>query len=282
MAASADADLTGMWAALYHEDAVERIPGPEMGDFLTLPLNEAGRLRAESYDPERLSAVQEYQCRPHAADYSMRGLSLPMRVWEEVVPVTQKVIAIRTRKAWQDMERTIWLDGRPHPPENSMHTWQGFSTGVWEGTMLTVTTTHIKPGYLRRNGVPRSDQVLLTEHWTRHGRYLTVTTVIDDPAFLTEPLVRSSNWALEPERKIHPNSCSLSVESVFPVGTVPHHMPGKNPYLREFAGWYGLPYEATRGGAETMYPEYRQEMGPSTPPEYCERFCTCTGVGNCE
>jgi hypothetical protein len=278
----ADEDFTGMWAALYHEDAIERIPGPELADYLTLPLNDAARLRAESYDPERMSAVPEYQCRPHAADYAMRGLALPMRIWQEVDPVTQELTAIKTRMAWHDMKRTIWMDGRPHPPENAQHTWQGFSTGVWEGNMLTTTTTHIKPGYIRRNGVPRSDKVVLTEHWVRHGRYLTVTTVIDDPVFLTEPLVRSSNWALEPERKILPNGCNTTVESILPEGTVPSFLPGQNPYLHEFADWYGLPYEATRGGAETMYPEYRKIMGEVKPLQQCERFCNCTGVGNCE
>ncbi len=70
--------------------------------------------------------------------------------------------------AW-DSERTIYMDGRGHPPEYANHTWQGSSTAVWEGNMLTVTTTHLKENYLRRNGVPRSDQATVTEHWMRHG-----------------------------------------------------------------------------------------------------------------
>ena len=57
------------------------------------------------------------------------------------------------------------MDGRPHPPEYADHTWQGFSTGIWEGNMLTITTTHLKTNYIRRNGVPRSDKATLTEHW---------------------------------------------------------------------------------------------------------------------
>ena len=78
------------------------------------------------------------------------------------------------------MERTIHLDGRPHPPDEAAHSWQGFSTGVWEGNMLTVTTTHLKENYLRRNGIPRSDQATATEHWIRHSDYLTVVTVIEE------------------------------------------------------------------------------------------------------
>ena len=61
-----------------------------------------------------------------------------------------------------------------------------------------------------------------------------------------------------------------------PADYVPSHLPGTNPYLHEVADWYGLPYEATRGGAETLYPEYRSKMGkPEKSPEKCERYCTC-------
>ncbi len=65
--------------------------------------------------------------------------------------------------------------------------------------------------------------------------------------------------------------------------TVPNYLPGENPYLTEFAEWYGLPFEATRGGAEKMYPEYREKLGApyATPPEHCERYCVCTGLLDC-
>ncbi len=94
------------------------------------------------------------------------------------------------------MERTIWLDGRPHPGPNAPHTWAGFSTATWDVNMMNVYTTHLKENYMRRNGIPRSDQATYREHWVRHGNYLTVVTVITDPAFLTEPLVRSQSWVL--------------------------------------------------------------------------------------
>ena len=50
------------------------------------------------------------------------------------------------------------------------------------------------------------------------------------------------------------------VEIDRPQGAVPHHLPGTNPFLAEFAMRYNVPVEATRGGAETMYPEYRIKM----------------------
>jgi hypothetical protein len=273
-------DFSGEWSPLYHEDAPERLPGPELGDYTELPINAAARMRADSWDADRISVVEQYQCRPHGSDYSMRGLG-NLRVWREIDQTTQKLIAFHTHMLAWDSERIVYMDGRPHPPDYAAHTWQGFSTGVWEGNMLTITTTHLKENYIRRNGVPRSDQAIVTEHWMRHGDYLTVTTVIDDPVFLTEPLVRSDNWFLDPGQHIGIFGCEYAAELPRPEGTVPHHLPGTNPFLKEFATWYGLPYEATRGGAETLYPEYRSKLGDYKPPEKCDRYCTCTTLFNC-
>ena len=72
-AALAQVDFSGNWVPLFHEDQPERLPGPELGDYSGIPLNDAGRLRGDSYDGDRISVVTEYQCRPHGGDYSMRG-----------------------------------------------------------------------------------------------------------------------------------------------------------------------------------------------------------------
>jgi hypothetical protein len=278
--ARAQVDFTGEWAPLYHEDGPERGPGPELADYTEFPINDAARMRADSYDADRISVVQEYQCRPHGADYALRGLG-QVRIWRDIDQATQRTSAFHLHFLAWDSERTIYLDARPHPPEYALHTFQGFSTGVWEGNMLTITTTHLKPNYLRRNGLPRSDKATLTEHWTRHADYLTITTVIEDPVFLTEPLVRSDNWYLDPGQHIGIFGCEPAAEVPKPEGTVPHHLPGTNPNLREFANWYGLPFEATRGGAETLYPEYRSKIAPYNPPAKCTRYCNCTSLFNC-
>jgi hypothetical protein len=271
----AQADFAGNWAPIYHEDFPERIPGPELGDYMGIPINDAARLRGDSYDADRISVVPEYECRPHGGDYSMRGLA-NMRVDNILDPMTQATIAIHTRMNFQEMERTIWLDGRPHPHELAAHTFQGFSTGSWDGNMLNAYTTHQKESYLRRNGLPRSDKATFREHWVRHGNYLTITTVITDPVFLTEPLVRSQTWIQDPGQQLGRDICEYVPEIPKPADSVPHHLPGTNPYLHEVADWYGLPYEATRGGAQTLYPEYRLKMGkPEKSPEKCERYCAC-------
>jgi hypothetical protein len=268
-------DFTGSWVPIYHEDGPERIPGPELADYLGLPINDAARLRADSYDADRISAVTEYQCRQHAADYGMRGLA-NMRVVTDFDELSQRMTAIHTRIGFHDAERTIYLDGRAHPPAGAPHSWSGFSTGTWNGNMLTIRTTHLKAYYIRRNGVPASDKRTLTEHWVRHGDFLTVVTVIDDPVFLTERLVRSQSWALDPGQRFGSNWCDYGVELPLGENRVPHWLPGSNPYLKEFSEWYGLPFEATRGGAETMYPEYRRTLKQTfSTADRCTRYCTC-------
>ena len=282
LAFAQEIDFSGQWAPIYHEDGPERLPGPEIGDYLGLPINDAARLRADSYDADRISAVSEYQCRQHAADYGMRGLA-NMRVTAEIDPLKQRILAFHTRIGFHDAERTIYLDGRPHPPDTAPHTWAGFSTGVYDGNMLTIKTTHLKAYYIRRNGVPASDRRTLTEHWVRHGDFLTVVTVIDDPVFLTERLVRSQSWALDPGQTMGSNWCEYAAELPLGDEAVPHYLPGTNPYLKEFATWYGITYDATRGGAETMYPEYRSKL-PQTwsTLDRCGRYCRCFNAeGGC-
>jgi hypothetical protein len=243
-----------------HEDQLERGPGPELGDYLGIPVNDAARLRADSWDGSRLT-LQEHQCRVHIVSYIFRG-PLELRIWEEKDPETQQVIALRQYISTYEQNRTIWMDGRPHPPAEARHTWMGFSTGQWDGGILTVNTTHIKTGWLRRNGLPESDQATLTEHFIRHGDLMTHMTIITDPVYLTEPLVKTDNFMFDLNFRgnwLWP--CEYVNEiSDRPRGTVPSYLPDQNPFLKEFAGRWGLPYEPTRGGAETMYPEYLQKV----------------------
>jgi len=255
IATCAQIDLSGEWAPRFHEDQPERIPGPEIGNYLGLPINDAARARADAWDASLLT-LPEHQCKPHPADYSTRGPA-NLRIWKEVDTASQQTIAYHTHISWQAPERTIYMDGRAHPPDYAAHTWQGFSTGKWENNMLTVTTTHLKAGWIRRNGIPRSDEGTLVEHFIRHGDYLTIISIINDPIYLTEPFIRTTNWVLDLTQQIAPYPCE-SVEEAFnrPKGYVPHHLPGTNPFLTEFATEYHVSPEATRGGAETMYPEY--------------------------
>lgn len=253
--AYAQIDLSGEWATTYHEDPLDRTGGPQVGEYMGLPINDAARMRADSWDAELL-ALREHQCIPHPADYGNSFSNL--RIWKEVDLDTQQMVAYHTLMQWMTTPRTIYMDGRPHPPEYAAHTWQGFSTGQWDGNILTVTTTHMKAGWFRRNGVPRSPSATLREHFVRHGDVLTWVTVVDDPAYLEEPFIRSRGFVLEPNQsQISPYPCDYVEEVSTPAGWVPHHLPGTNTQLREFSDEFGLPLEGVRGGAETLYPEYR-------------------------
>jgi hypothetical protein len=252
--ALAQRDLAGMWGQRFHEDLPERGAGPEIGDYTGLPVNDAARLRADSWDAAKWT-VPERQCEPHPADYAPRGPA-SLRISSSVDPVSQDVVAWHVAVMWSLSQRTIHMDGRKHPSPSAQHSWQGFSTGEWEGDMLKVTTTHLKEGWVRRNGLPRSERATLTEYFIRNADYLTLVTVVDDPVYLTEPLVRTSDWVLDPGVQLSPFSCIPAIEIERPRGAVPHHLPGTNSFLQEYAERHGVPFEVSRGGAATMYPDY--------------------------
>ncbi len=261
--AAAQFDITGSYNALFHEDQPERIPGPSLGDYLGLPINDNARAFADAWDPSRLT-VPEHQCRAHSSPYILRG-PLNMRIWDERHAETQQVIAVHIDISNFQQRRTVWMDGRPHPSANAEHTWMGFSTGRWDGDTLVVTTSHIKQMWHRRNGLPQSDRTRLTERFTLHGPVLTYVTITEDPAYLTEPLVKTTNMLrnprpLQPQQLLYP--CTAVVELADqPRGAVPHYLPGENPFLKEYAAQTHIPEAATRGGAATMYPEYQATLG---------------------
>jgi hypothetical protein len=260
--AFAQADLSGIWQPRFHEDQPERIPGPELGDYVGLPITDGARRWAESWDPSRLTLL-EHQCQVHISPYIYRG-PLNLRIWYEKDPKTQEIIAIKNYISTYEQTRTIWMDGRPHPSENTPHTWMGFSTGEWIGDMLTVRTTHIKQGWIRRNGIPQSDKVTLTEHFIRHGDTMTHITIVRDPVYLSEPLVKSQNFVMAARELPQQNwlwVCQPVVEIPDrPPTDVPAYLPGENPYLGEFRKRHNIPEEASRGGAETMYPEFAAKI----------------------
>ena len=100
--------------------------------------------------------------------------------------------------------------------------------------MLTVTITHLKEGYIRRNGMPRSDKATVTEHWIRHGDFLTIATIVNDPVYLTEPFIRTTDYQLDLHQHVPPYPCEMVQEVERPKGVVPHHLFGTNKDLKEF------------------------------------------------
>jgi len=258
--AFAQMSLVGEWSPRYHEDQPDRIPGPELGDYTGLPLTDGARLAADSWDASRLT-LREHQCKVHNGPYILHG-PIQFRFSEERDLRTQQLIAIHEYLNTYEQERTIWMDGRSHPPEWAPHTWQGFSTGKWEGDILTVYTTHIKQEWVRRNGVPNSEKSTTIEHFIRHGNILSHLIIWTDPVYLSEPLIRSEDFVLQDRTSGNWLWPCEYVDEILdrPHSAVPNYLPGKSPFEGDFAYRYGVPVEAAKGGAETTYPEYQMKL----------------------
>jgi glyoxylase-like metal-dependent hydrolase (beta-lactamase superfamily II) len=260
--ALAQINFVGEWTGRYHEDQPDRVPGEEPGDFSGVPLNEAARLFGDSWDVARHS-VLEHQCAPYTLPYMFFGPN-QFRIWQEHNQDTQELIAIRMHLGTYQQERTIWMDGRPHPPDYAPHTFMGFSTGVWNGDTLTITTTHIKAGYYRRTGIPASDRITVVEHWIRHGNVLSQVTIATDPVYLTEPYIRSQEFVLMERGNTNwLYNCEYVMEVPKDKNEVPHYLPGQNPWIGEFSAKHAMPEAGVRGGAETLLPEWRPGAKPA-------------------
>ena len=271
----AQIDLSGTWSPRHYGDSLSNRPGPGPipVDYLGLPLTEAARARALSYSPSQVSEPDRV-CAVYAPSYIMIG-PFGLKITNQTEGGNGTTVGWKLG-AWEDREAmTAWMDGRPHPSQNAPHENGGFSTGVWQDDVLTIYTTHMKAGFIRRNGAPHSDQATMTTRLFRHGELLTVTARFDDPAYLTEPfyLTRVFQLSSVPPMRATGQPCIQGDEGV-PEGAVPHYLPGKNPFLQELTRQYNIPLEAALGGAETMYPEYRKKLKDQyVIPEKCTRYC---------
>src|SRR5262245_19879730 len=188
--ASAQIDLSGEWAPVRAED---NTGNPELGDWVGIPMNDASRLRSSAWDAS-IYTLPEWQCRPHGSAYISRGPS-QLKIWKEADPVSRETTAWHME--WlRSVDRPVYMDGRPHPSPNALHTWAGFSTGEWIGDTLRIRVTHLKEEYQRRNGVFHSDEIEVTQYLIRRGNYLTFLVIAYDPVYLTEPLIRSTEYQL--------------------------------------------------------------------------------------
>ncbi len=260
--AAADAgrvDLVGEWAIRINEDSTYRSNRFLLGDHTGLPLNDAARQKADTWDASTLS-LREHQTKPFGAPIAMRSGVSNLLIQKVMDPVTQTLRAYTIEGMYGRPDRVIWMDGRPHPSEYAEHTWDGFSTGVLKGNQLVVTTTHMKPDKIQRNGVPYSFEAKMTEQFIRHGDFLTLVTVIEDPIYLDEPLVRTTQWVRSYDVALPPGFIFEAVDEIanHPRGYVPSFPLGT--MNDDFSVKTGLPLELTRGGKDTIYPEYERKI----------------------
>ena len=203
--AAARIDITGYWVSLITEDWRHRQFTPPKGDYLSVPLSEAGRRAADAWDPAKDDAAGE-QCKAYGAAGLMR-------------------IPGRLHITWQD-DNTLKLEADAGTqtrlfhfagPEPAGGDWQGASMASWDyprppiqgffggfgppppGGSLRVVTTKMRPGYFRKNGVPYSAQTVMTEYFDRFDvpggdTILLVTTEVNDPQYLSQPFWTTTHF----------------------------------------------------------------------------------------
>jgi hypothetical protein len=248
----AEVDLSGSWASTTMGDDILLLT-----DFTGIPYNEAGREKGLSYSQSQIS-MPERVCSLYAQTQLFAG-PFGLRILKQAGKDGKTAAWILA--GWEDRApMTIWVDGRPHASQYAPHDKAGFTTGYWDGDTLVSYTTHMKPGFIRRNGAAHSDQATLTIHYLLHDDLLTLAATLEDPVYLSEPLYWSRSF-----RKTRGNielldgPCVQGDEGVA-EGVVPHYLPGKNPFMDEMNKGYHIPVIASVGGAETMYPEFRKKM----------------------
>jgi hypothetical protein len=223
---SAQVDLTGHWVALVTEDWLWRMITPPRGDATSVPLNPEGVRVANEWDPARDRANDE-ACRPFGAAGLMR-MPLRLRIsWQD-----ENTLKVET-DAGQQTRLLHFSTGAPAPAERS---WQGFTTAEWTqppgggfdlrlilggglpprsappmGSIQAVTT-NLRAGYLRKNGLPYSENAELTEYFSRVSAfgsdYLTVLTIVHDPTYLGGDFITSSHFKREADNaKWNPTPC---------------------------------------------------------------------------
>jgi hypothetical protein len=219
----------------------------------------------------------ERQCAGWGAAYMVLG-PFGLRVTSQTDPVTNRIVSI-TIGAWEDWnEMVIWMDGRPRPSEHALHTQAGFTIGRWEGGALAARTTHVKAGFIRKTGVPLTDQATIDWRFFRHGDVLTVLMVATDPVYLEEPEIVSKGFRLSRTPLDYRAGCVTGYEGREPGASVPHYAPDRNPFADEFVKLYHLPREAVLGYRETLYPEYRKKIKDTyVPPPPCTESCGVAG-----
>jgi hypothetical protein len=210
-------DLTGYWVSIVTEDWRWRMVTPAKGDFTSVPLNQEGRKATMAWDPDK-DTKEGNQCRAYGAAAIMR---VPGRL--HIAWMDDDTLKIEADAGTQT--RVLHFNAKPTTTEAA--SWQGYSVATWDGLRppprrggaapaggsLKVVTTNMKPGYLRKNGVPYSGNTELTEYFDRTNEpngdsWLVVTTIVHDPANLYQDFVTSTHFKMEKDgSKWSPSAC---------------------------------------------------------------------------
>jgi hypothetical protein len=217
--AAAPFDPSGYWVPLITEDWRFRMLTPPKGDYASVPLNNEGRRAADTWDLAKDDA-SGIQCKAYGVGSITRQPGRLHITWDNDTTLKMEYDA-------GQQTRILHFDKAQPPTEK---TWQGYSVAEWDvppagggarGAVpstrgaLKISTTGMREGYLRKNGVPYSENAIVSEYIDRLGPepdgavYLLIRTTVDDPKYLTQPFVTSTHFRLEADgaAKWHPAPC---------------------------------------------------------------------------
>ncbi|HEU4692053.1 MAG TPA: hypothetical protein VFS23_27010 [Vicinamibacterales bacterium] len=236
--AAAAFDLSGTWVAVVTEDWRWRMVTPPKNDVASVPLNAEGRKVAAAWDLDQDNASGN-QCRAFGAGGIMRQPTRVQISWQD-----DQTLKLDTDAGQQTrLFRFVSPAGATTSAiASSERTWQGISSAEWvkqaqsrglgfggrggggaSGGSLKVVTTNMKAGYLRKNGVPYSEDAVVTEHFNRHSgpgdlEWFTVTTVVEDPKYLAQPFITSTSFRREADNsKWKPTPCQTAPPTAAPL-----------------------------------------------------------------
>jgi hypothetical protein len=219
--ATAAIDMTGYWVSVVTEDWMFRMVTPPKGKYLGVPLNAAARRVADAWDPAKDEAAGD-QCKSYGAAALMRVPGRLHITWDN-----DTTLKIETEAGTQTRLLHFGSDAAGSAAlkaaQSSAPSWQGYSIAEWEQAEvgrgeprngdLKVVTTRMRPGYLRKNGVPYSENAIVTEWYDIHndpsGVWLVVSTEVKDPQYLTVPFITSTHFKKLPDNAPwKPEACS--------------------------------------------------------------------------
>lgn len=208
---AAPIDLTGYWVSVVTQDWRWRMVTPAKGDYASVPITLEAKKVGDAWDPAKDEAAGE-QCKAYGAPSLMANPTRLHITWQD-----DNTLKVETDSGTQTR---LFHFGNWKAPD-PLPTWQGDSVAEWETTRaapksgsLKAVTTHLRPGYLRKNGVPYSAKTGLTEYWDlaterNHDQWITITSVVEDAQYLRQPWVRALHFKKESDgSKWDPTPCS--------------------------------------------------------------------------